>query len=252
MAILVQAIQATDGQRRLDRLESLNIRRSGFENADFKFLLQSMPALTDLQLFRSSSFDLDSWKVLQGTSVMMNLRKLNLQGCREAKGVIIQEAMCTLGNLESLWADMLAATDILEDPKPWICHRLKDLTLAFVIRDRTHQPMILARLSELVLLQSLDLKFPMNWRECHGEGPRKFYPEQCLRLTLEQGLDQLKTLRQLTRLTGPETVLVRWHVEEAQWVLKHWPRLMTVGGFGLSRRRDEVTCLIKSRVEVSK
>lgn len=61
-----------------------------------------------------------------------------------------------------------------------------------------------------------------------------------LRLTLQEGLGLLRSLGPLKVFTGPRAFDTQWRWENAEWVLKHWPRLKVLGHLILATDAKEL------------
>ena len=218
------------------QLKSLYLSPTVFTNEKFKEMIQSLPSLTSLEL-PNSSFDSGSLKVLKSTMQFMStLKQLNLRGCKQATGAVVHDLMCSMTGLEVLEADKITDDDISKDDRVWACsRRLWKLSVDILSVPRVRegenrrtcrQDVVLGRLSTLENLRVLKLsssELPsLPWQYFRG-----------LRLTLERGLDVLKTLRRLERIKCPpswrdgHTV---WGEAEARWILKHWVNLKVVEG----------------------
>lgn len=58
---------------------------------------------------------------------------------------------------------------------------------------------------------------------------RMDYQYGCLEMTLESGLDQLKSLKNL-RVLGVQRMAQRIGIKEVQWMTQHWPKLRVIQG----------------------
>ncbi|KAG0043077.1 hypothetical protein BGZ83_011876 [Gryganskiella cystojenkinii] len=243
---LIEIIQV-QGPDFFRHLKSLELPGAAFENEDLKALLASMPLLRKLNL-QLTQFDLCSWRALQEESSLLSpsflsrLQSLNLTLCSKVTGAMVQEMLCSMENLVVFKAPYIASIDLLRDPRPWVCLKLRELYLGVIIwrpqeKDARQDEAlaILNQLGQLVELDVLDLRtVPVKTsmlRKRLGEPI-----EQLLSLTLAGGrLDRLAGLKRLTRLYGPSVLTAVWKVPEARWLFEHWPRLETFQGIFVNR-----------------
>ncbi|KAG0047449.1 hypothetical protein BGZ83_007507 [Gryganskiella cystojenkinii] len=206
------------------RLESLAIPWSSFKNEDLAVVLGTHSAtLQDLN-FQRSKFGPRSWQILQNEIPQFStrLRKLNLRHCRQVKGLIVQDILCTVSSLEAFQAEYVKDTTLEEDGRTWVCLGLRELTVAFIsYKGVPEQSIFLDQLARLKRLESLDMSTMFLAESISSDLTKVRY----LELTLERGLDQLRTLRRLRTLVGSHDQMCRWTEVEAEWVLEHWPRL---------------------------
>ncbi|KAG0048192.1 hypothetical protein BGZ83_006823 [Gryganskiella cystojenkinii] len=235
MHLLTEAIRSENHQWPL--LKSLTLRQP-FLNEDLATLIEGMPELMDLDL-SGSNFNIDSWLTLQKTPQLLQaIRILDLEYCRDMPGSVIHDMMCSsaMPSLEVFRAgSVVTDTDILKDTRPWLCTGLRKLTAIFALEtSRSSQSMILSRLSALRKLE--DLRF------CGDKGLPPIVPSgQEIRLKVQDedeeenggeggSLDQLRPLGLLTKFIVPADDSIVWGRQEAQWVLKNWPRLKRLVG----------------------
>ncbi|KAG0036339.1 hypothetical protein BGZ83_003845 [Gryganskiella cystojenkinii] len=239
------------------RLESLALPGTEFAHYDFKLLIKALaPTLKDLNLERSN-FDDDAWWYgLRSTKPLQTtLRTLNLRGCLELKGDTVHDILCTMTGLESFQAEWIGDSDILGerggreldevDQKPWVCTRMKELAIGMIVFEyydyngtdpddisfNDRELHLMKLLSQLTELETLNLTV--------GQETLDRYPESLfwdgidpneLGLTLEQGLDSLKTLKKLRILELSTRNKFHWSDQEARWILDSWPRLEKIVG----------------------
>ncbi|KAG0046021.1 hypothetical protein BGZ83_008784 [Gryganskiella cystojenkinii] len=206
--------------------------------------------LAELDL-SGTKFNLDCWKALQGEERHLNaLRVLRLENCHQLPGLAVHEILCSMPSLEVLMAHRISDRDILENDdgpdRPWVCARLRvlkvsvDLLLDSIPSEPSSEPSpqlsclpsqvkILKRLSSLVQLEECDLSDDFF-----------LFPDcQRLRLTLDQGLEQLQSLRRLRRWACPTYPYLEWGPAEAQWVRMFWPSLEKLVGYKLQSEETE-------------
>ncbi|KAG0043666.1 hypothetical protein BGZ83_011146 [Gryganskiella cystojenkinii] len=250
------------------RLEHLFLSPTVFTNEEFKEMIQSVPNLTKLELPRSGTFDTGTWNVIKSTmpQFLMTLRELNLKGCQQVMGSTAQDILCSMASLEVFAADTISDTDILKDDRPWACStRLWKLSVAFLIAPREEkqeegkgkevdgdkngkeeqeeeeqgevkkemyikdrQAIVAHRLSTLVNLRVLDLRYEIDWYAIEKGNS--------LQLSLDGCLGSLKMLERLERLHAHDYHYYRpvritvWGEAEARWVSQYWINLKVVAG----------------------
>lgn len=227
------------------RLEELTFPEVQLSNKDFADLMGLIEPgrLFKLEMSRTH-FNLGAWRALKQANEsahLLSLRELSLDGCRFLPGSAVQEIMCTMPRLEIFRAESLMDTDIQRDPLPWVCLGLKELQLRFKMaslpsrprstpmfsfstkaaiqeqkqqeeRDQRQRTLIFwSRLSKLTQLEVMIRCVPVD--EMSGS---------LIRVSLKDGLDQLKSLGRLRVIDENVTRLGK---EEIQWVLQNWPRL---------------------------
>ncbi|KAG0041850.1 hypothetical protein BGZ83_001232 [Gryganskiella cystojenkinii] len=224
------------------RLEALSLPGLEFDRDDFAIVIEALsPTLQELHL-NWTSFDDDTWEALRagGLQLQTCLRILNLRHCKWLLGLTVQDIMCTMQGLEVFSADWISDTDaVIEASRHWVCTQMRELSIGIVLCENTTEPHILKRLSELRQLEVLNLSLPQTavnayneWMLEDGHEPQREVEDDLdLKLTLEQGLDALKTLKKLRVLELPGRVPMKtWSVEEAKWIKHHWPRLEKIVG----------------------
>ncbi|KAF9938950.1 hypothetical protein BGZ65_011838 [Modicella reniformis] len=149
------------------------------------------------------------------------LRELNISNSQTQTGIWIPEILASCPLLENLAADRVPARSIM-DGQPWACSgRLKKLRVFFDLSDDPLEAMqqqedILDRLSELRCLVYLNVS---HWSQ--GK------PQRTLDFRLEKGLARLRTLKRLTEFRFYHTPQ-SMGIEEVEWMLYHWKRLMYI------------------------
>jgi hypothetical protein len=172
-----------------------------------------------------------SWHILREHHAS-TLRSLTLAHGPEITGVMIQDMLCHLYNLESFSAQLIQDVDLIDDPRPWVCNRLVHLRIGFevVVRagleeeEEEGERTIFERLGTLAALETLHLfKVYAHFR------PQDSIPGRTLNFRLDNGLDHLRSLRRLKELTFAN---FRQSLTEKDvvWMLEHWPRLEYVYG----------------------
>ncbi|KAG0042668.1 hypothetical protein BGZ83_000197 [Gryganskiella cystojenkinii] len=250
---IVKALNENSDLRFGERLEYLALPWTNLQDKPFGDLLQRFPSLTQLVL-RGTDFNRAAWRVLQEETpqLIATLTTLSLRCCPQVTGDLIHEILCSMSSLKLFEADCILHSDFA-DQIPWVCRGLTHLYLTFVIQpsdqSSSSQSMILSRLSELKELVALDLD--MTNIKYHPEQitiPRDEWSKYCLHLSLERGLDALKSLRQLERFRGPCSGATSWTEAEARWMLEHWPRLREMDSIELE---EETKLLLRPRIRPS-
>ncbi|KAG0042535.1 hypothetical protein BGZ83_000352 [Gryganskiella cystojenkinii] len=228
------------------QLSSFTLSGMDFENHDFRTLIRALaPTLKELNLNRTL-FDESSWDTLQATTPLRTtLRTLSLESC-SLDGLSMQGILCTMQGLEVFRGDYITDLDVLQDDRPWVCTGMREFSVAFVLlkaEERTEQR-ILARLSGFQELEILRLSYSERSLAWHTTGMDIFeQPQEDMRLTLSQGLDQLKSLKKLRVLELPVRREIGWSVKEAEWIQKHWQRLEEI--IGNEAEDEKVRLLLK-------
>ncbi|KAG0051096.1 hypothetical protein BGZ83_004081 [Gryganskiella cystojenkinii] len=245
VALLAEAVrqEMNFGQK----LAKISLPFAEFANQDFKDLIQSLFALTRIDLLYSN-FDAGSWRVLQVDvpRFLTTLKELDVRFCRQVTGAMVHSILCSVLTLEVLCADVITDRDI--DEQPWICNRLKLLSLPFLLYLDASQPKVFARLARFEYLETLSMG--VYSIRCHlnqimiDSGDWK---KHCLQLSLEHGLDSLRSLRRLRFLKGSNCKRTVWRESEARWVLQNWVSLRHLEGVELD---SEAKKILTARINV--
>lgn len=85
------------------RLKYLELYSPVIVEKDFQVLLESMPALEELNM-KSTGFNTESWQILlrRVSSAATMLETLNLKRCKQVTGVIINDILCSIPSLTHL------------------------------------------------------------------------------------------------------------------------------------------------------
>jgi len=203
------------------KLESLSVQNhERLVLADFKQVMESLPALMDLKM---AGFGIISGDIRSYLTTLIRLRKLSIDGCRWATPDVVQNILCSMPYLEVFVADSLSNNAIEEDARPWVCTGLKKLTVSFTILSgpllskATVEAKMMDRLSQLQGLERLKLPKGVVFTPPNGLGNDQ------LRFQMESGLDRLKTLKRLQIFEAP--VGQWWEEDEARWALENWTQL---------------------------
>ncbi|GJJ73526.1 hypothetical protein EMPS_05884 [Entomortierella parvispora] len=267
MAILAKASASELPPERLQRLERLELPKAKFDDADFRKVIQSIRSLAGLDL-SATNFNGSHWKLFQDDVAhhLESLTQVDVQQCTELTGETVQNILCSLPNLQIFKADYIKDVNFLEDDRPWVCRRMKELTLAFVGTRWGTEPAFLSRLSTLTQLEELSLAMAFTQRERLPFDEDFVYEpftetynsndvdytecrQHVLMLTQEHGLDQLRALRRLRILEGTFNRRALWSEEEAWFALREWLFLESLEGFVLD---SQAAKYLKPRVNISK
>ncbi|KAG0043952.1 hypothetical protein BGZ83_010818 [Gryganskiella cystojenkinii] len=238
MKLMAEAIRTGEGHHRgWKKLKQLSLLQTVARPEDLLTLASSMTQLKELNLQLCEQMDMECWNALQPLYGQLTL--LNFSDSKDLPGSVIQAMLCSLPFLENLCVEEICDRDIHSDPRPWICLRLKALKIQFTITSASwktklaSQLEILTRLSHLVQLQTLDLSGSNGAFHDIGEGVG-----HAMHITMERGLDRLKTLSCLKEFLGPlDRSIPRgrksqpeasWGKAEVAWVQEHWPGLQWV------------------------
>ncbi|KAG0044039.1 hypothetical protein BGZ83_010722, partial [Gryganskiella cystojenkinii] len=225
-----------------ESLRTLAIPRIRFDSKDFAILTEKISGLEELDL-SGTNFNSDCWEALLTTRRhhLQTLRVLQLANCPHLKGSDIQGMMCSLPNLQVFKAGVVSSVDIQSDGRSWACRELKELCVEFALetprrlsRSPPHssETLVFSRLSDLTKLEVCELRGSSN-----NTAPR---------LTLKNGLDLLRSLRQMREFTNNSIHRVQWGEPEMRWVLEHWPRWQVIEGISLDK---EARRLLKKHIK---
>ncbi|KAK3810297.1 MAG: hypothetical protein J3Q66DRAFT_443813 [Benniella sp.] len=160
------------------------------------------------------------------------LTSLDATSCRVLTPSLVPKILASFPHLESLRVDRVMDQDII-DGLPWVCeHSLKKLSIdiSFRINDADYHRQVLQRISRVTHLKGLFLD--------RGRQTKK-----SLHLSLDNGLDQLATLKQLEKLSfyfPAETLGVR----DAEWMINNWKNLKKIVGISVKTlRKSWFQCL---------
>ncbi|KAF9276043.1 hypothetical protein BGZ74_003769 [Mortierella antarctica] len=130
-------------------------------------------------------------------------------------------------------------TKITRIPRPDVTklldgrQRVDALTETCTREGRLIQQHVYERLSRLTNLEELclgyDTKEHSRLRSSRDAMDGEDHQYECLEMTLESGLDQLKSLKKL-RVLDVQRMEQRIGLKEMQWMSQHWPRLRVIRG----------------------
>lgn len=149
------------------------------------------------------------------------LQSLDLLNAPLIEGSIVQDMMCSLTGLTSFSARMIHGRSIIQDPRPWVCLNLIQLTLGFEISSGVERQ-ILVRIGTLHRLVHLELQ---------GLTLASLRPNergyQSIDVGLEAGLDCLVNMRRLEVLSLGDTSQTLAE-EDIMWMVRTWRQLRVV------------------------
>jgi len=84
--------------------------------------------------FKYNVFDSTSWRWMTShLGYFKTISVLYFGGSPSVTGAIVQEMLCTLPNLTNFAADEVRDRDIWDDPRPWVCLKVEEFALRFLI-----------------------------------------------------------------------------------------------------------------------
>ncbi|KAF9132247.1 hypothetical protein BGW39_000499 [Mortierella sp. 14UC] len=179
------------------RIEKLSLPRTGFGPLSFIALRRHFPTLRDI----------------------------NLQFCSKVTSPMVQEILRTCANLQSISAEVLNHSDIIQ--QPWACKGLQmfDVGIDVVIQGGdyeapiSHHNEVYERLAQFTEL---------NYLSICSETQADHYDRDPIKVSMEAGLGALATLKKLTFFSC-KTLLDSSDPGEAfeavEWMARHWKRL---------------------------
>ncbi|KAK3810285.1 MAG: hypothetical protein J3Q66DRAFT_443804 [Benniella sp.] len=202
----------------------------GIEFADAQ-LAQVIGAMQDLKSLSFQECEVGSCFLEALRHHSQTLRYLDITSCDVLTRSLIPGILASFPHLESLYIEHVMSQDIIDSP-PWVCERslkLLHIGISFsFLQDADYQRQVLQRISRLTNLKNLML-------DC-GLGDAK-----SLDLRLENGLDQLATLKKLEKLRlhlRMEPLSVR----DAEWMINNWKNLKEVNGY-FRNNKDELASI---------
>ncbi|KAG0071387.1 hypothetical protein BGZ89_010826 [Linnemannia elongata] len=181
------------------RIEKLSLPRTGFGELSMDALRRHFPTLRDI----------------------------NLQFCSKVTSPMVQEILRSCANLQSISAESLARSDIIQHP--WACRNLQmfDVGIDFVDETDGYDP---PKSHFREVYQRLSLLTELNYLSICSENQADTDSRDPIEVSLEAGLDELATLKKLTFFSC-KTLLNNSHPSEGfkvmEWMVEHWKRLET-------------------------
>ncbi|KAF8939907.1 hypothetical protein EDD21DRAFT_361721 [Dissophora ornata] len=169
------------------------------------------------------------------------LKDINLQFCMYVESPMIQEILSSCPKLQSISAEILEYEDMPEQ-QPWVCRNLQMFDVGIQIAplsfsrqrdlseiarwDAKHR-LVYGRLAQLAGLQYLSI--------CNNsQRPNSAQRSKWLQLSLNAGLGQLETLKQLKFFSCKHFMATAFDKGEAdgvvRWILEHWRKLESLEG----------------------
>ncbi|KAG0044634.1 hypothetical protein BGZ83_010149 [Gryganskiella cystojenkinii] len=204
--------------------------------------------LRSLALAQSMFGTRQSWQMIKSHALWpTTLHTLDLKDAVRLPGAVVQDMLCTLKNLRIFAAAGIRDTDVLNDPRPWVCLGLVRLTLRIVVtaedkQERIkHRKMFLGRIGTLTALRELVLLHPKEGvRTVNGRQLNEIVPNiRSATTTTTTGsrkeekkkehkpclLEPLKTLCRLEKLEFRTHHPQKFSKHDVEWMVQHWPRL---------------------------
>ncbi|KAF9338147.1 hypothetical protein BGZ91_009039, partial [Linnemannia elongata] len=149
------------------RIEKLSLPRTGFGELSMDALRRHFPTLRDI----------------------------NLQFCSKVTSPMVQEILRSCANLQSISAESLARSDIIQHP--WACRNLQmfDVGIDFVDETDGYDP---PKSHFREVYQRLSLLTELNYLSICSENQADTDSRDPIEVSLEAGLDELATLKKLT------------------------------------------------------
>jgi len=259
-------------------ITKLDVSWSSLTDQEIAALLKVLPHLTVLDLQRTNMDQLTLEQLTGPESVLRDrLQDLDVSavsGPINANSPWVQRLLCccrglrrfqaTVIQAEVIAAGVLAAgptTAWLNPTMPiavaqqgewlsgdamsptWVCLGLQFLQVSVQEVNRLSENLQAQLTSdEWLVYQQLALLTELQTLSLGGYDMSTWFRRQTLSLTLESGLDQLKTLKNL-RVFNFSCMDHRLTVEEVEWMMEHWPRLRKVTG---TIRVDVARALVSS------
>ncbi|KAF9140454.1 hypothetical protein BGX30_006505 [Mortierella sp. GBA39] len=200
-------------------------------------ILEAAPMVEKLSLPRTE-FGVLSMNALRRH--FPTLRDINLQFCSKVTSPMIQEILRSCANLQSISAESLARSDIIQHP--WACRNLQMFDVGIDVVDETdddgppmsHFKEVYQRLGQLT---------DLNYLSICSENQADTYSRDPIKVSLGAGLDELVTLRKLTFFSC-KTLLNNSDPSEGfkvvEWMVEHWKRLETFEASNLAGVRGDI------------
>ncbi|KAK3810284.1 MAG: hypothetical protein J3Q66DRAFT_391404 [Benniella sp.] len=207
-------------------LSELILGGIGFTDAQLAQVIGAMQDLKTLSV-RHCKVGSSFLKALRPHS--QTLTTLSMTFCEVSMPSLVPEIMASFPHLESLYAEAVTSQDFIDGP-PWVCeHSLKVLGIevSFSLNQGAdYQRQVLQRISRLANLKGLLL----------DRGRRI---EKGLDLRLENGLEQLATLKRL------EKIEVHYRMEpfsecDVEWMINNWKSLKEVARYFRQKNKEEL------------
>ena len=155
------------------------------------------------------------------------LVELDLWECRSVSSTFSRDVLSSCPRLKTLHTQAVLARDVVNGG-PWVCQQLQTLAICFLFGELELdlQHGIFGRLSTLTRLEFLLMRIPSD--------DESFERGRILEFRLENGLEQLATLQQLTTMDFEESEVNVYAPQmgkhEAGWMLANWKKLRSILG----------------------
>ncbi|KAF9434852.1 hypothetical protein BGZ76_007306 [Entomortierella beljakovae] len=204
-------------------LHALDLSNCQITDGEQEILIGSLSQLTKL-IVTNTGFGPLAFTALSRHCT--TLQQLDIKGCQNVESHMVQTVMCSSPNLLSLKAGSIKGQDIKKMDgisQKWVCTQLRELGAYFDLDGLDSQLPVLEGLASLTQLEQVDFGVGTNYL---GRPPTRL----SIKLSLDKGLDMLKSWRRLSsiRFEGtPQTLSMR----EVDWIILNWKSLETVNGW---------------------
>ncbi|KAF9348420.1 hypothetical protein BGX34_002493 [Mortierella sp. NVP85] len=202
------------------------LRLVGFNFMDAQ-LGRIIGAMRDLSMLDVSGGELGFHCLKSLCPHFQSLRSLDIATCNITAPSLVPDILASCPHLKSLSIGSVMSQDIL-DGQPWICEQsLEVLFASFGLTSHQdtdyHQRQVIQRISRLTNLKELTLAHDQD--------------DASLDLRLENGLQQLVTLKRLEKLWLYSTTQ-RLSVQDVEWMISNWKNLTEVGLYNLGDNEE--------------
>ncbi|KAF9438684.1 hypothetical protein BGZ76_005827 [Entomortierella beljakovae] len=227
----------------LQHLHHINLSRILLGNDCLQKILGSVTKLTVLDI-NCSKWGFESVNALSNHFESLEIFRLPSKlPFDPLTSILVSRVMSSCPNLKTLNASVVKGLDIInaslakEIGKPdigWACTRLTHLGLRFDLTDLESQKPIVELIGSLTLIKELDISTHYS------------FALPSIRFSLSHGLDDLKSLKNLTRLVVTGTKQES-NVEDMNWMIENWRKLESViGNFHENNRcREKLKGVLK-------
>ncbi|KAI1296404.1 hypothetical protein EDD11_007339, partial [Mortierella claussenii] len=143
-------------------------------------------------------------------------------------------------------ARRIMLTDVAEEGQEWVCTEMINFNVGIEVNvdtrtepGRSMQHRAFEQLSRMSKLTGINL---VGWSS-------KLVPFKSLDLRLDAGMDQLAGLRELQQIHFVGDTIQNMRVEDAQWLVDHFPKLATLQGLVNQDKaiREQIHEIFKSK-----
>ncbi|KAF9907568.1 hypothetical protein EC991_010780 [Linnemannia zychae] len=192
-------------------------------DADIAMILDAAPRIEKLSLPRTGFGPLS---LIALRRHFPTLRDINLQFCTKVNSAMVQEILCTCANLQSISAEALYHSDIIQ--QPWVCKGLQMFDVGIDVIPGEDYEILISHYKEVY--ERLAQLTELNYLSICSETQADYYNRDPIRISMVAGLGELKTLKKLTFFSC-KTLMDNSDpgeaIEVVEWMVKHWKRLET-------------------------